>query len=137
VEEESTSEKKANIPHVNIKIIKHRSKWVYIMYTSWKLRKYMKVLSYKHIGKNILGTPPALGPTQPPVQRVPGALSLGVNLPRRETDHSPPSSAEANNAWSYTSTPQYPFMAWCSVKKKKKHKDILPLPFHTGHPKSD
>jgi hypothetical protein len=45
-----------------------------------------------------------LGPTQPPIQCVPGALSLGVKPPARETDHSPPSSAEVKNAWSYTST---------------------------------
>jgi hypothetical protein len=30
-----------------------------------------------------------------------------------EADHSPPCSAEVKNAWSYTSTPQYVFMAWC------------------------
>jgi hypothetical protein len=35
-----------------------------------------------------------LGPTQPPIQWVPGALSLGVKRPRRETEHLPPSSAE-------------------------------------------
>jgi hypothetical protein len=46
----------------------------------------------------------ALGPTQPPIQWVPGALSLGVKWPGREADHSPPSSAEVKNAWSYTST---------------------------------
>jgi hypothetical protein len=46
----------------------------------------------------------ALGPTQPPIQWVPGTLSLGVKGPGREGDHSPPSSAEVN-AWSYTSTP--------------------------------
>jgi hypothetical protein len=34
----------------------------------------------------------------------------------READHPPPSSAEVKNAWSYTSTFQYVFMAWCSVK---------------------
>jgi len=33
----------------------------------------------------------------------PGALSLGVKRPGREADHSPPSSAEVKNAWSYTS----------------------------------
>jgi hypothetical protein len=48
---------------------------------------------------------PAVGPTQPPIQWVPGALSLGVKRPVREADHSPPSSAEVKNAWSYTSTP--------------------------------
>jgi hypothetical protein len=47
----------------------------------------------------------ALGPTQPPIRWVPGALSLGVKRPRREAYHSPPSSAEVTNAWSYTSTP--------------------------------
>jgi hypothetical protein len=45
---------------------------------------------------------PALGLTQPPIQWVPGDLSLGVKLLGRETDHSPPSSAEVKNAWSYT-----------------------------------
>jgi hypothetical protein len=37
---------------------------------------------------------PALGPTLPPIQWVPWALSLGVKWLRREADHSPPSSAE-------------------------------------------
>jgi hypothetical protein len=55
----------------------------------------------------------ALGYTQPHIQ---GALSLGVKRPGSETDHSPPSSAEIKNTWSYTSTPQYAFMAWCLVK---------------------
>jgi hypothetical protein len=36
----------------------------------------------------------ALGPTQLPIQWVPGALPLGVKRPGREADHSPPSSAE-------------------------------------------
>jgi hypothetical protein len=36
----------------------------------------------------------ALGPTHPPIQWVPGALSLGVNRPGREADHSSPTSAE-------------------------------------------
>jgi hypothetical protein len=39
---------------------------------------------------------PALRPTQPPVQSVPGVLS-GVKVrPRRDADHSPPSSAKVN-----------------------------------------
>jgi hypothetical protein len=36
----------------------------------------------------------ALGPTQPPTQWVPGAVSLEVKRPGREADHSPPSNAE-------------------------------------------
>jgi hypothetical protein len=48
---------------------------------------------------------PALGPTQPPIQWVPVILSTRVKGPGREADHSPPSSAEVKNAWSYTSIP--------------------------------
>jgi hypothetical protein len=41
---------------------------------------------------------PALGPTQPPVQWVPGVLSPGVKTrPGRDADTSPPSSAEVEN----------------------------------------
>jgi hypothetical protein len=47
----------------------------------------------------------AMEPTQPPIQRVPGAPSLGVKQPVREADHSQPSSAQVKNACSYTSTP--------------------------------
>jgi hypothetical protein len=36
----------------------------------------------------------ALGPTQPPIQWVPGVLSPGVKRQGREADHSPPTSAE-------------------------------------------
>jgi hypothetical protein len=45
------------------------------------------------------------GDTQPPIQWVPGALSLEVKRPEGEADYSPPSSAEVKNTWSYTSTP--------------------------------
>jgi hypothetical protein len=41
---------------------------------------------------------PALGPTQPPVQSVPGVLSPGVKARQgRDADHSPSSSAEVEN----------------------------------------
>jgi len=43
--------------------------------------------------------------TQPPFQWVPGALSLGVKRQEREAGHSPPSSAEVKNAWSFNSIP--------------------------------
>jgi hypothetical protein len=58
----------------------------------------------------------ALGPTEPPAQWETGALSPGVEMPGREADHSPASSAEVKNAWSYTSTLPYVLMAWCLVK---------------------
>jgi hypothetical protein len=46
---------------------------------------------------------PALGPTQPPIQWVPGALSPGVKRPGREADHSPPTNAEVKKMWFYIS----------------------------------
>jgi hypothetical protein len=45
-----------------------------------------------------------LGPIQPPIMGT-AAISPRVKRPGREADHSPPSSAEVKNAWSYTSTP--------------------------------
>jgi len=42
---------------------------------------------------------PVLGHIQPPIQQVPG-----LKQPRREADHSLPSSTEVKNTWSYTST---------------------------------
>jgi hypothetical protein len=41
---------------------------------------------------------PALGPTQPPIQWVPGAVSPGAKRHLREADLSPPSSAEVKNS---------------------------------------
>jgi hypothetical protein len=51
---------------------------------------------------------PTLGPTQPPIQLVPGALSLGVKRQGPEADHSPPSSAEVKN---YGGIPPLPHMS--------------------------
>jgi hypothetical protein len=51
----------------------------------------------------ITASRPTLGPTQPPIQLLPGIFSPEVKRPGRETDHSPPSSAEVKNVWRYTS----------------------------------
>lgn len=82
---------------------------------------------------------PTLGPTQSPVQLVPGTPRRGttgatLSCPvrrevtgvcpvrsnfaylcslGREADHSPPSNAEVRNAWRYNSTNLRAFMAWC------------------------
>jgi hypothetical protein len=50
---------------------------------------------------------PNLGHTQPSIQWAKEALSPGVKRPKREADHSPPSSAEVKNKLSYTSTSSY------------------------------
>jgi hypothetical protein len=47
---------------------------------------------------------PALGPTPPPIQWVPGGTSPGIKQPGLKADHPPSFNAEVKNAWSYTST---------------------------------
>jgi hypothetical protein len=63
------------------------------------------------VGSRIFSSPRRLGPAQPLIQRVPGALSPRVKRPEHEADHSPPTSAEVKKTWIYTSTPPYVFMA--------------------------
>jgi hypothetical protein len=49
-------------------------------------------------------SPPRPESTQPHIQWLPAALSLGIKRPVREADHSVLSNAEVKNAWGYTST---------------------------------
>jgi hypothetical protein len=64
----------------------------------------------------------ALGPTQPPIQWVPGTLCLWVMPLGSEVDHSPPSSPEVKNAWSYASTPPIHLHCMCSVEAQEGYK---------------
>jgi len=80
------------------------------------------------------------GPTKPPTKWVPGASSRAIKRLGRETAHSPPSSAEVKNSWSYTSIPPYVFVAWYSVKHRNSfftfafisHNSLLPFAFPTN-----
>jgi hypothetical protein len=67
------------------------------------------------------------GATQPPIQWVPGALSLGVKRPGREADHSPPSSAEVKE-WVelYLHFPNTP--SWCGARLKHREKTLPFIP---------
>jgi hypothetical protein len=61
---------------------------------------------------------PALRPTQPPIQWVPGALSLGVKRPGCEADHSPPSNAEIKECVElYLHSPHMP--SWRGAQLKE------------------
>jgi hypothetical protein len=71
---------------------------------------------------------PSLGPTQPPIQWLSGALTSEVKRPGREADQSPPSSADVKNTWSCASTTSYIFMAWYLAKNR----ETLPLPQTLG-----
>jgi hypothetical protein len=68
-----------------------------------------------------------MGPNQPPIQCVPGSLSLEVKQPGREADHSPPSSAEVKNVCTIPPLHLYVFMSWCFVK----HRDNFTFIFFT------
>jgi hypothetical protein len=68
---------------------------------------------------------PALRPTQPPIQWVPGALSLGVKRPGHEADHSSPSSTEVKNVKLYLRSPDTP--SWRGSQLK--HRDDLTFTF--------
>jgi hypothetical protein len=54
--------------------------------------------------------------TQPSVQWILGSF-LRAKRVVHEADHSPLSSVEVTNAWSYTSIPQYVLMVWYLIKK--------------------
>jgi len=60
-------------------------------------RQVMKFFSIHHVQAGP-------GPTQPPVQWVPRALSPGLKRPERESGHSPPYSAKLKNVQGCTST---------------------------------
>jgi hypothetical protein len=47
----------------------------------------------------------SFGPTQPPIQWVPGSLSQGVKRLGHKTDHSPPSNVEVKNGGAIPSLP--------------------------------
>jgi hypothetical protein len=69
---------------------------------------FLKSLAYR----------PTLGPTQPPIQWVLGALSPVVKRPVREGDHSPPASAEVK---SDRVLPPYPYASsWRGVQLIKR-----------------
>jgi len=63
----------------------------------------------------------ALGTTQPPIQWVPGALSLGIKQQGREANHSPPPSAKVKCVEIYLHSPIH--LHGMVLSQKKKHKD--------------
>jgi hypothetical protein len=70
---------------------------------------------------------PDLVPIQPPIQWVTGPLSLGVKRQGMNPTTHLHLVPRLKNTWGYTSTPQYAFMAWCSVTVTG---TTLPLPFY-------
>jgi hypothetical protein len=66
------------------------------------------------------------GPTQTPIQWVPGTLSMGIKWPGREADHLPPSSAEVKECVElYLHSPNMP--SWHGAQLK--HRDNFTFTF--------
>jgi hypothetical protein len=64
----------------------------------------------------------ALGPTQPPIQWVQGAVSLWVKRAGRETDHSPQSSAEVKECVKLY-LHSLNTLSWRGAQLKETHRD--------------
>jgi hypothetical protein len=68
------------------------------METGYRLDDRGSILGRGELFLYITSSRPALGPTQPPIQWVPEALSPGgVKPPKGEAEHSPPSSVDVKN----------------------------------------
>jgi hypothetical protein len=65
----------------------------------------------------------ALGPAQPPIQWVTGALTSGAKRPGREAGHLPPSSAEGMRG----ATPPLPSTSWLGAYLNRGTTSRLPL----------
>jgi len=58
---------------------------------------------------------PSLEPIMPLIQWIPAVLSPAIKKHFIKVGHSPSSSVESENKWSYKSSPQYVFMAWAGT----------------------
>jgi hypothetical protein len=99
---------------ISYDFISHQSKYSpehpVSLYSSLNIRDQVShpYKSYTYIDIFAVTSRPALWPTQPPVQWVPCAVSLGAKWQGREADHSPLSSPEVKND---RSMPLSPYMS--------------------------
>jgi hypothetical protein len=85
------------------------------------------MLEYANKDISYSNTITILGPTQPPIQWIPGALSLGVKRPGREAYHSPPSSAGGQRMSG--AIPPFPNTpSWRGAQLRHRDNFTLPLP---------
>jgi hypothetical protein len=69
------------------------------------------------------------GPTQPPIRWLSGVLSPGIKRPVLEANHSPLSSVDVKNSWSYNFILPYVFTAWYLGKKRVDFTLLVNLPY--------
>jgi hypothetical protein len=124
-------------------LVKHRDNFTFYLYSWAKVTQLSGIAlgyglddegfdSQRELGIFLFDvSSPALGPTQPPLQCVPGgggSLSLGVKRPGREVDHSPSTSAEVKECVELylhsTNT-----SSWRGAQLKKSTRTTLPFIF--------
>jgi hypothetical protein len=89
-----------------------------VIWTKWHWAGSHEALRFSPVSLHSTASRMALGPTQPLIQWVPGAHSLGVKRAGREADHSPPSSAEVKECVElHFYSPSTP--SWRSAQLKK------------------
>jgi hypothetical protein len=107
-----TLEARGSVLHWNSYISSNETNWT--QYASPTLSQYRNIQEWINRGIEsrqgliflyTTASRPALGCTQPPIQWVSGALSLGGKAAGVWSWLSPPYSAKLKDAWSYTSTP--------------------------------
>jgi hypothetical protein len=105
------------------KIVKSRHSSVSIQTAGWTTR-----IQFPAGGNDGIFSPPRsnqiLGPTNF-LSCEYGAFSPELQWPRREAAHLSPSSAEVKNAWSYSSTSPFNFMAWCLIKQRIRLRGVV------------
>jgi hypothetical protein len=79
--------------------------WATVCATRVQFRKKQDIFLYSTASR------PVLGPTQPPIQWVPVALSPEVKRPGREADHSSPSNVDVKNSRAIP-----PLLHWSSLR---------------------
>jgi hypothetical protein len=52
-------------------------------------------------------------------------MGTGGTSVEHKADHSPESSGEVKDAWSYNSTPAHVLMEWCLIKHKMSLHDVV------------
>jgi len=105
--------------HTYTEKLNGRAYWEILLLMGWTIR-WSGFNSWQGLGILLYNTVsrPAPRPTQPPIQWVPGAPSLGVNRLGHEADHLPPSSVSQRKHGTISPLPQHVFMVWCVVKHR-------------------
>jgi hypothetical protein len=118
--------------HVTFGTTKHTSEWWWISTWTWKKQLDTESGSFQAFAADKLTLMRSNEsnsvsdylkaitelPRYHSMEWISDTITPGLKQPRCEADHSPPSSAQFYNEWSYTSTLPFFFLAWCLIKQE-------------------